>query len=46
MPDALGHAGLVYEHVLGEDKFTFIEDVKNPHSCTILMKVGCHCCCC
>ncbi len=22
--DILGHAGLIYEHVLGEDKFTFI----------------------
>ncbi|GAB4818503.1 hypothetical protein N2152v2_005549 [Parachlorella kessleri] len=38
VPDALGHAGAVYEHVLGEDKFTFIEDVQNPHSCTILIK--------
>lgn len=34
----LGHAGLVYEHVLGEEKYTFVEDVKNPHSCTILIK--------
>lgn len=33
-----GHAGLVYEHVLGEDKYTFVEDVKHPHSCTILIK--------
>lgn len=37
-PDCLGYAGLVYEHVLGEEKYTFIEDVKNPHSCTILIK--------
>ncbi|KAK9806125.1 hypothetical protein WJX72_002333 [[Myrmecia] bisecta] len=37
-PDCLGYAGLVYEHVLGEDKYTFVEDVKNPHSCTILIK--------
>ena len=36
--DCLGKAGLVYEHVLGEDKFTFVEDVQNPHSCTILVK--------
>ena len=36
--ECLGQAGLVYEHVLGEDKFTFVEDVKNPHSCTILIK--------
>ena len=39
VPDALGFAGQVYEHVLGEEKYTFIEDVKNPHSCTILVKV-------
>lgn len=37
-PDCLGHADLVYEHVLGEDKFTFVEGVKNPFSCTILLK--------
>jgi hypothetical protein len=33
----LGHAGLAYEHVLGEEKFTFIEDVINPTSVTILI---------
>lgn len=37
-PECLGYAGQVYEHVLGEDKFTFIEDVKNPFSCTILIR--------
>lgn len=37
-PDCLGWAGLVYEHVLGEEKYTFIENVKNPRSCTILVK--------
>jgi len=36
--DCLGYAGAVYEHVLGEEKYTFVEDVKNPHSCTILIK--------
>lgn len=36
--DDLGYAGLVYEHVLGEEKYTFVEQVKNPHSCTILIK--------
>ncbi|KAJ3220383.1 T-complex protein 1 subunit zeta [Dinochytrium kinnereticum] len=36
-PDILGHAGLVYEHVLGEEKFTFIEQVENPRSVTILV---------
>uniref|UniRef100_A0A6N2LC28 Uncharacterized protein n=1 Tax=Salix viminalis TaxID=40686 RepID=A0A6N2LC28_SALVM len=24
-PDCLGWAGLVYEHVLGEEKYTFVE---------------------
>eukprot|EP01084_Bolivina_argentea_P006759 12792_1 len=38
VPDCLGRAGLVYEHVLGEDKFTFIEDVGNAFSCTILIR--------
>jgi len=28
----------VYEHVLGEEKYTFIEKVANPTSCTILLK--------
>lgn len=36
-PDVLGEAGVVYEHVLGEEKYTFVEKVKNPHSCTILI---------
>lgn len=34
----LGWAGLVYEHVLGETKYTFIEDCKKPNSVTILLK--------
>lgn len=34
----LGHAGEVYEHVLGEEKYTFVEKVANPTSCTILLK--------
>lgn len=34
----LGYAGSVYEHVLGENKFTFVEQVKNPQSVTILIK--------
>ncbi|KAJ0868984.1 putative chaperonin Cpn60/TCP-1 family, groEL-like apical domain superfamily [Helianthus annuus] len=37
-PDCLGWAGLVYEHVLGEEKYTFVENVKHPNSCTILIK--------
>ncbi|CDM34053.1 hypothetical protein DTO013E5_1780 [Penicillium roqueforti] len=37
-PDILGWAGLVYEHQLGEEKFTFVEEVKDPKSVTILIK--------
>lgn len=37
-PDVLGYAGLIYEHTLGEDKYTFVEDVKDPKSVTILIK--------
>jgi len=36
--DCLGYAGKVYETVLGEDKFTFVEEVSNPFSCSILIK--------
>lgn len=34
----LGYAGLVYEHVLGENKYTFVEECRVPQSVTILMK--------
>ncbi|RWS24590.1 T-complex protein 1 subunit zeta-like isoform X1 [Leptotrombidium deliense] len=37
-PECLGFAGQVYEQVLGEEKYTFIEDLKNPLSVTILIK--------
>jgi len=36
--ECLGFAGLVYEQSLGDDKFTFVEQVENPHSATILIK--------
>lgn len=36
--DCLGHADLVYEHVLGEDKFTFVEGCKKASSCTVLVR--------
>merc|ERR1719456_1385801 len=36
--DDLGYADLVYEQTLEDDKFTFIEGVKNPYSCSILIK--------
>ena len=34
----LGYAKLDYEISLGDDKYTFIEGVTNPFSCTILIK--------
>jgi len=34
----LGHAGLVFEHVLGEEKYTFVEECETPQSVTILIK--------
>ena len=37
-PEILGWAGLVYEHTLGEEKYTFVEEVKNPRSVTLLIK--------
>lgn len=37
-PDVLGYAGLVYEQTLGEEKFTFLEEVNNPKSVTLLVK--------
>ena len=36
--DDLGFCGHIYEQVLGDDKYTFIEGVENPFSCTILIK--------
>lgn len=37
-PDVLGYAGLVYEHTLGEEKYTFVEDVREPKSVCMLVK--------
>ncbi|XP_074969471.1 T-complex protein 1 subunit zeta [Phalacrocorax aristotelis] len=37
-PDCLGHAGLVYEYTLGEEKYTFIEKCDNPRSVTLLIR--------
>jgi len=36
--DDLGFAEEVYEHELGEEKYTFVEGVRHPKSCTILIK--------
>lgn len=37
-PAVLGFAGHVYEQTVGEDKFCFVEDVRNPFSCTLLLQ--------
>merc|ERR1712160_74137 len=34
----MGFAKKVYEQTLGDDKYTFIDGVENPFSCTILIK--------
>ena len=38
--DDLGQADLVYEEELDEEKYTFIEGVKNLQSCTILVRAA------
>jgi T-complex protein 1 subunit zeta len=37
-PKDLGWAGLVYEHALREENYTFMEDIKEPKSVTLLIK--------
>lgn len=37
-PEVLGYAGVVYEEVHEDEKFTFVEDVKDPFSCTVLLR--------
>lgn len=34
----LGRAGKVYEVEIGEEKYTFVDDVPNNKSCTVLIK--------
>lgn len=41
-PEILGFAGLVYEQSLGDDKYTFVEQVENPLSATLLIKAPNH----
>jgi len=36
--DCLGRAKTVYEHTLGDDKYTFIEGTQHATSCTILVR--------
>lgn len=37
-PDVLGFAGIVYEEVHEDEKYTFVEEVKDPFSCTVLLR--------
>lgn len=37
-PDVLGFAGVVYEEVHEDEKYTFVENVKDPFSCTVLLR--------
>src|SRR5690242_6331787 len=37
-PEVLGWAGLVYEQTLGEEKYTFVEEVKDPKSVTLMIR--------
>lgn len=37
-PDVLGWAGKIREETLGEEKYTFVEDVRVGKSCTILLR--------
>ena len=37
-PEILGYAGLVYENAIGEDKFTYVTECKDPRAATILIK--------
>lgn len=38
--ECLGKADLIYEYVLGEEKYTFVESSKNVKSATILIKAA------
>ncbi|SCU89478.1 LAME_0E03752g1_1 [Lachancea meyersii CBS 8951] len=37
-PSILGYSGLVYEQTIGEEKFTYVTENRDPKSCTILIK--------
>ncbi|KAL7738007.1 hypothetical protein ACLKA6_006365 [Drosophila palustris] len=41
--EQLGYAGLVYEKQLGETKYTFVEQCRNPSSVTILIRAPSGC---
>jgi T-complex protein 1 subunit zeta len=37
-PEILGWAGKIHEETLGDDRFTFVEDVREAKSCTLLIR--------
>lgn len=37
-PAILGYSGLVYQETIGEEKFTYVTENRDPKSCTILIK--------
>lgn len=37
-PGVLGYAGVVYEEVHEDEKYTFVENVKDAFSCTVLLR--------
>lgn len=37
-PEVLGKAGVVYQQILGEERYTFVEGVENPFSVTLLIR--------
>lgn len=41
-PSILGYSGLVYQETIGEEKFTYVTENKDPKSCTILIKGSTH----
>ncbi|CCF59604.1 hypothetical protein KAFR_0H01950 [Kazachstania africana CBS 2517] len=41
-PQILGFSGLVHQETIGEEKFTYVTENKDPKSCTILIKGSTH----
>lgn len=41
-PKILGYSGLVYQETIGEEKFTYVTENRDPKSCTILIKGATH----
>ncbi|CDO94052.1 unnamed protein product [Kluyveromyces dobzhanskii CBS 2104] len=41
-PKILGYSGSVYQETIGEEKFTYVTENRDPKSCTILIKGSTH----